>query len=69
MAAEDGVQLILHELSVSLLRGRRRPSGPEEIESVSFEAGGDNISYRFVGEFWTDELDDLVVVIPDRCLN
>jgi len=69
MAAEDGVQLILHELSVGLLRGRRRPTGPDEIESVTFEAGGDNISYRFVGEFWTDELDDLVVVIPDRCLD
>lgn len=67
--AEDGVQLILHELSVGLLRGRKRPTGPAEIESVHFEAGSENISYRFVGEFWTDELDDLVVVIPDRCLN
>lgn len=69
VAAEDGVKLVLHELSVGLLRGRRRPSGPAEIESVTFEAGSDNISYRFVGEFWTDELDDLVVVIPDRCME
>ena len=69
LAAEDGVRLTLHELSVGLLRGRRRPPGPLETESVKIESVGDQTSYRFVGEFWTDELDDLVVVIPDRCLQ
>ena len=67
--AEDGVRLILHELSVGLLRGRRRPKGPAEIESVTIQAGGDNVSYRFAQEFWTDELDDLIVVMRDRCLD
>jgi hypothetical protein len=69
VAAEDGVRLILHELSVGLLRGRSRPPGLEELGLEELGATGDNISYRFMGEFWTDELDDLVVAIPDRCLD
>ena len=67
--AEDGVRLILHELSVGLLRGRERPPGPLEVPGVKIRAGGDNVMYRFEGEFWTDEIDDLVVTIPDRCLE
>jgi len=69
IGAEDGVRLILHELSVQLLRGRRRPEGPDEVESLDVSAGTQRISYRFHGEFWTDELDELVVDIPDRCLD
>jgi tetratricopeptide (TPR) repeat protein len=67
--AEDGVRLILHELSVGLLRGRERPAGPLEVPGVKIRAGGDTVMYRFEGEFWTDEIDDLVVTIPDRCLD
>ena len=33
------------------------------------QAGGSNIVYDFSGEFWTDELDDLVAVLDDRCLE
>lgn len=67
--AEDGVRLILHELSVGLLRGRERPPGPMEVPAVKIRAGGDRVMYKFEGEFWTDEIDDLVVTIPDRCLD
>lgn len=67
--AEDGVRLVLHDLGVGLLRGRERPPGPEEVEALVVTAGDDAVSYAFAGEFWTDELDDLVVTIEDRCLD
>ena len=69
LRAEDGVRLILHELSVQLLRGRRRPEGPAERDTVDTAAGGERVSYQFRGEFWTDELDELVVDIADRCVE
>jgi len=69
IAAEDGVRLILHELAVGLLRGRARPPGPVEARRIEISATGDQVSYDFHGEFWTDELDDLVVTIEDRCLE
>jgi hypothetical protein len=69
IAAEDGVRLILHELSVALMRGRRRPEGPAERPGVELSIGGNRVVYQFQREFWTDELDDLVVVIPDRCVE
>ncbi len=67
--AEDGVRLVLHDLSVGLLRGRERPLGPPEAGAVNLSASADRVSYQFIGEFWTDELDDLVVTIEDRCLK
>ncbi len=69
LAAEEGVRLIQHELGVALLRGRRRPVGPPEVPAPVVAAGGDRVFFRFEGEFWTDELDDLVVVAEDRCLD
>ncbi len=69
LAAEEGVRLILHELGVGLLRGRRRPAGPPEPPAPEVAAGDDRVSFRFDGEFWTDELDDLTVVAEDRCLE
>jgi hypothetical protein len=69
VAAEDGVRLILHELSVALMRGRRRPEGPDERPAADLTVIGNRVVYQFQREFWTDELDDLVVVIPDRCLE
>ncbi|MBN1656642.1 MAG: hypothetical protein JXA30_22915 [Deltaproteobacteria bacterium] len=69
IAAERGVQLILHELSVGLLRGRSRPPGIESTIEPNRESEESDVSYSFVGEFWTDELDSLVVNIPDRCLK
>jgi hypothetical protein len=67
--AEDGVRIILHELSVALLRGRHRPGGAIEVARTAVPAASEEVSYDFQGEFWTDELDDLVVVIEDRCLD
>lgn len=69
LEAEEGVRLILHELSVALLRGRRRPSGPDEVPAVEIPSGGDRVFYNFIGEFWTDELDDLVILVEDRCID
>jgi hypothetical protein len=63
------VRLILHELSVALLRGRRRPGGPPEAPPPKIQVGGKKVGYRFDGEFWTDELDDLVVFAEDRCID
>ena len=67
--AEEGVRLILHELGVALLRGRRRPAGVEERIKIEDTFGRENILYEFQGEFWTDELDDLVVTMEDRCIE
>ncbi|MGF1465118.1 MAG: tetratricopeptide repeat protein [Sandaracinaceae bacterium] len=68
--AEDGVRLVVHELSVALLRGRQRvDEGSGTTEAEVEPPGQDRVAYRFDGEFWTDELDDLEVVIPDRCLQ
>lgn len=67
LAAEEGVRLILHELGVALLRGRHRPDGPPEAP-VTPPAEGRAL-FRFTGEFWTDELDDLEVVVEDRCVD
>ncbi len=69
LEAEDGVRLILHELAVELLRGRRRPAGAAEARAVDVSPGGDRVVYPFQSEFWTDEIDDLVVVLPDRCIE
>jgi len=69
VAAEDGVRLVLHELSVGLLRGRRRPPGPPEAPAPRIRAAGGRVFYRFRNEFWTDEVDDLLVLIKDRCLQ
>lgn len=69
LAAEEGVRLILHELGVALLRGRRRPDGPAEAAVVEIKAGAGLALFRFEGEFWTDELDDLVITAEDRCID
>jgi len=69
VAAEDGVRLVLHELSVGLLRGRRRPPGPPEAPAPRIRADDDRVFYSFRNEFWTDEVDDLLVLIKDRCLK
>lgn len=67
--AEEGVRLVVHELSVSMLRGRRRPDGPAERPVEPIPTWGDQVFYQFTGEFWTDELDDLVVRAEDRCID
>lgn len=68
VTAQDGVRLILHELSVGMLRGRQRPGGAFHDLDLAQLAASDTTNYAFDGEFWTDELDDLVVTIEDRCL-
>lgn len=67
--AEEGVRLVVHELGVSMLRGRRRPHGAAEESAEEIPAGGDRVFYGFTGEFWTDELDELVVQAEDRCID
>lgn len=70
LAADEGVRLILHELGVALLRGRRQ--GETSLGVAASEAPFDpetQVQYTFNGEFWTDELDDLVVKMEDRCIE
>jgi len=69
LSAEEGVRLILHELGVALLRGQRESTQTEGGNPTEQGDPGDHISYRFDGEFWTDELDDLVVRMEDRCIE
>lgn len=69
LGAEEGVRLILHELGVALLRGRRRGDGAPAIDGVTSIDEQDQIAYLFVDEFWTDELDDIVVRMEDRCIE
>ncbi|MBA2665276.1 MAG: hypothetical protein H0U74_23510 [Bradymonadaceae bacterium] len=69
LGAEEGVRLILHELSVALLRGRGRTTGPKTLASFQVPASGEMVYYQFEGEFWTDELDDLIVPMEDRCID
>jgi tetratricopeptide (TPR) repeat protein len=69
LAAREGVRLIVHELGVSLLRGRRRPAGATEKPAVDVPMTGERVFYPFDGEFWTDELDDLLVIAEDRCID
>lgn len=69
LSAREGVRLIVHELGVSLLRGRRRPAGAMEKPAVEVPITGDRVFYPFGGEYWTDELDDLIVIAEDRCID
>ncbi len=69
LAAREGVRLIVHELGVSMLRGRRRPAGAPEKPAVKVPVTGDRVFYPFEGEYWTDELDGLVVIAEDRCID
>ena len=68
LKAEEGVRLIQHELGVALLRGRGKAGGFSSAQEEQGEEEG-IVFYTFEGEFWTDELDDLVVTIEDRCID
>ena len=69
LTAEEEVNVLLHELGVGLVRGRSRSPGPALAPAPVVEAGGRTAFFRFEGEFWTDELDDLIVVAEDRCIE
>lgn len=69
LSARENVRLVTHELAVALLRGRRRPEGPREQDPARLGPTGGRVVYRFDGEFWSDELDDLLVMVEDRCIE
>jgi len=69
LSAEEGVRLILHEIGVALLRARSRPDAVEEKDPIDVSLREGHVFYTFEGEFWTDELDDIVVTIEDRCID
>lgn len=69
LSAREGVRLTTHELGIALLRGRHRPPGPRELPAPETSARGDHVAFEFTGEFWTDELDDLVVRVEDACIR
>jgi hypothetical protein len=52
-----------------MLRGRRRVNEVPERPLEPIPTGGSNVFYQFIGEYWTDELDDLVVRAEDRCID
>lgn len=67
--ADEGVRLVLHELAVSALRGRQRDGAVPLRTRVEIPVGGETVFFWFDGEFWTDEIDDLVVPMEDRCVD
>lgn len=69
LSAEEGVRLITHELGVALLRGRKPPEGRGPVPPLEEIATQDQVVYHFRGEFWTDELDELIVAAEDRCID
>ena len=69
LQAEQGVQLVLHEISVTLLRGRDRVEGTAPSAIFEVPRGGEQVYFQFGGEFWTDEIDDLIVPLEDRCIE
>ncbi|TDP73461.1 hypothetical protein [Bradymonas sediminis] len=69
LTAEEGVRLVLHELAVSVLRGRERNQADPLYRNIEVPVGGDTVFYKFDGEFWTDEIDNLVVPLEDRCVE
>jgi tetratricopeptide (TPR) repeat protein len=69
LAADEGVRLILHELGVALLRGRRRGDGPMEAPPPVIAQAAERAFFMFDGEYWSDELDDLHVFAEDRCID
>ena len=69
LSAEEGVRLITHELGVALLRGRKPPQGRGPIPALGALAKPEQVVYQFNGEFWTDELDELVIAAEDRCID
>ncbi len=69
LAADEGTHLVVHELGVAMLRGRRRPDGTPEQPASPIPIGSDRAYYTFDGEYWTDELDTIVVNAEDRCLG
>ena len=69
LSAREEVRVIVHELGVSMLRGRRRQPGAVEKPEVEVPITGDRVFYPFQGEYWTDELDGLIVIAEDRCID
>ncbi|MBM4290601.1 MAG: tetratricopeptide repeat protein [Deltaproteobacteria bacterium] len=69
LAAEEAVRLIAHELAVALLRGRQPPPGRAPVPPLDALATSAQVAFGFSGEFWTDELDELVVAAEDRCID
>lgn len=69
LSARDDVQLTVHELAVALLRGRMRPEGPRERDPGGLGPTDGKVVWPFAGEYWNDELDDLLVLVEDRCIQ
>lgn len=67
--ADEGIQLVMHEISVSLLRGGGAAQQTAEEPIYEVPRSGPDVYYRFIGEYWTDEIDDLIVPLEDRCID
>ena len=69
LSAREGIRLIVHELGVALLRGRRKPGDQASQPMQPVPITGDKVYFPFDGEYWTDELDDYIVIAEDRCID
>lgn len=69
LVAEESVRMIVYELGVAMLRGRRRPDSTTEVAPYTAPTAGQQAAFAFEGEYWTDEMGDLIVLAEDRCLD
>ncbi len=69
LLAQESVSLILHELGVGLLRGRKAPANRGSIPPLADAYAPSEAVFAFDTEFWTDELDDVLVLVEDRCID
>ena len=67
-AAERETNLMLMERLEGQTLAGRLEQGRVSIAHAA-EIGPLDVVYRFDGEFWTDEVDDLVVKMEDRCID
>lgn len=64
--AAEQARLVEYEVGMKL--NAQLEVNPHEPESTSAEAVGPlDVSYRFTGEYWNDELRDIRVTLDDRC--
>ncbi len=66
---ESEEQMNILEYEIALSRNRRARTRPPEVGEliVDVPASPSIQFYRFDGEYWNDELEDLRVVVEDRC--
>lgn len=66
--AEEQMNVVEYEIELARNRRAKDPAPPEPGELLEkIPAVSNSIFYRFDGEYWTDEIEDLRVVIESKC--